>query len=920
MIQERQSNRVALFTPAHLYNSESELVKGIMEAAHEHALPLYLLNRGESLALVGRESWAGLIIINGATLPLPPLPKLPVVETAPLLKEEKSPYEAGRRAIETLQKIIGHKPLFKEQPLQERRSLRTPLEGELESLGELCADSYKVKELMKTLIERLSSLEAAPLYLTLFEKEGGSAACNDSLPPGVILMASSEKSESSHLRVGTIYEIGTLLMGAYPEGGAALYPLISGTNIYGYLISPLEAESLPFYSALSGLISTRLRALEELGELQENFLRRLTELHKSNLRLSGLDSYKNSFIARIIHDLRSPLMVTMNLADILLKFEQSEEEKRKHYLSIYKSSIRLKGISDRLLELTRLEAKEIELSITPLRLFPFLKNLIDYYHTVTMKMGITLQLLLPEEEPDNFYCDRVKLEKMLNHLISNALKFTKKDEGEVTISLETEPLFVRLTVTDNGRGLDSEELKDIFNNFTPPIEPKRQATLKHTGMGLTYCREMCRFLSGELHAHSEGRDRGCSFILTLRRGREHFRESDFSKEEREISSGEQVGRLIEWDFEEREKLSGCFPMLNDYDRNELNFDIKKALILVVDDNSSIRSVIYNYLSLRGYQNIILATDGRLGLDAVYHYSPDLIISDYKMPNMSGEEFHDALSSQLRFSHIPFIFLSAIADRDIIIRRKEMGAYDFLSKPIEEKEFLVTVEANLKKYMNYKRTHIRAVKDDLTGVYNRREFLRLFTKELERRDLDNLSLIFFDVDHFKHFNDSYGHQAGDEVLREIGKALNRQLKGEAIGARLGGEEFAVLLSNCSMAVGERFCNELRQAIKGLVIEYKELSLTVTSSFGLVNLKTSCPERAEKLGELKALDGEEELLAFTETVIKELLELADRAMYIAKKSSCRSCGFSSQRAALFTDGLCHRCGSDNLDMGRDRIGLA
>ncbi len=153
---------------------------------------------------------------------------------------------------------------------------------------------------------------------------------------------------------------------------------------------------------------------------------------------------------------------------------------------------------------------------------------------------------------------------------------------------------------------------------------------------------------------------------------------------------------VEFVINKEKNLVIDFTSLN----QENEYSLKKCKILIVEDDKNISEIIYQYLSNSGFKNFIRASDGKIGLEAASEYLPDIIICDYNMPNMKGDQFHDELSDNPKFKKIPFIFLSAVSDKRLINERRVRGADAYLKKPIDEKELLINVEQYVSKYFDY----------------------------------------------------------------------------------------------------------------------------------------------------------------------------------------------------------------------------
>ncbi|MBP2313668.1 diguanylate cyclase [Azospirillum soli] len=235
-------------------------------------------------------------------------------------------------------------------------------------------------------------------------------------------------------------------------------------------------------------------------------------------------------------------------------------------------------------------------------------------------------------------------------------------------------------------------------------------------------------------------------------------------------------------------------------------------ILVVDDIPSNVHVLSRIL--KDDYDIYFATDGDKALELVQTRLPDLVLLDIMMPGMDGYEVCTRIKDDPATRDIPVIFISAKSEVEDETHGLEVGAIDFITKPISPP----IVKARVRNHLLLKRQAdlLRQLSflDGLTGIANRRRFDEALLREWRRcaRSHTPLSLVMLDVDHFKAYNDHYGHQAGDECLRAIAGVLDEQTKrpGDLV-ARYGGEEFVCLLPETDGEGALLVAERLREAI-------------------------------------------------------------------------------------------------------------
>jgi len=274
----------------------------------------------------------------------------------------------------------------------------------------------------------------------------------------------------------------------------------------------------------------------------------------------------------------------------------------------------------------------------------------------------------------------------------------------------------------------------------------------------------------------------------------------------------------------------------------------KSNILVVDDNSDKLQLIEAALSLAGY-HVTTAADGVEALAAIESYQPDLVITDVMMPRMNGYELAQRIRANPVTKFIPVIMQTAAGRRVEDLRRaNEVGALGYITDPTDLDLLLARTRTLLefKAYLDV--CEEAAFTDHLTGLANRRRFERQLEREVGRveRFAHPFTLLMLDIDNFKKLNDSFGHDAGDDAIRRLSKALREGTRGIDLAARIGGEEFAVLLVETSKDGGFEVAERLRTSIKALEIPSAG---NITASFGVAE----CPSDAHTAADiLKAAD--------------------------------------------------------------------
>lgn len=288
-------------------------------------------------------------------------------------------------------------------------------------------------------------------------------------------------------------------------------------------------------------------------------------------------------------------------------------------------------------------------------------------------------------------------------------------------------------------------------------------------------------------------------------------------------------------------------------------------ILIVDDSRLIAHVAKTMLTKRGHE-IIVAQDGKAGLEAAKSEKPDIILLDVIMPIMDGYEVCEHLKEDDSTKEIPIIMVTSKAEAADKVKGLELGALDYVTKPFDEGELIARVNIHLRLRELYEAVQEQnrqlqemANRDGLTGLYNHRYFHEQLSQDFLRakRYHENLSCVLFDIDFFKKFNDTYGHQTGDIVLKALASVVQRATRESDLSARYGGEEFALILYHTDGPAAYEAAERLRTMVESHEVQDNGNVLRVTISLGVA---TFPHERIHDS--------------------KELVDFADQALYKAK----------------------------------------
>jgi two-component system, cell cycle response regulator len=256
------------------------------------------------------------------------------------------------------------------------------------------------------------------------------------------------------------------------------------------------------------------------------------------------------------------------------------------------------------------------------------------------------------------------------------------------------------------------------------------------------------------------------------------------------------------------------------------------LVLIVDDHPDNVEVLQARLNALGYRTAC-AQDGETALEMVAQSPPDLILLDVMMPHMDGNEVARRIKADKSLPFIPIIMQTALDSTQSKVVGLDSGADDYVTKPINYAELQARMGAALRVKALQDRISEMAITDGLTGLYNRRHLDERLDEMFEHsvRLHEPLSVVMFDIDHFKKVNDTYGHQVGDVVLTQFAQLLKHVARDIDRIGRYGGEEFMVLLPGTVLDAGVTFAKRARQEVETHQFEYEGGVLKCTISAGV-----------------------------------------------------------------------------------------
>ncbi|WP_099157553.1 ATP-binding protein [Virgibacillus ndiopensis] len=451
-----------------------------------------------------------------------------------------------------------------------------------------------------------------------------------------------------------------------------------------------------------------LRADKEQAVLESQ---RNQELALENLKRS--DKLKDEFLATTSHELRTPLHGIIGIAETLRDGATGKVSKDMydHLSMIIASGKRLTNLVNDILDFSRLKNNDLSIELTSVDITELTNVALKICEPLAKKKSIKLINQLNASTP-NVYADENRLLQIFYNLIGNAIKYM--DSGEVIITAERIGDYLKITVSDNGTGIPSDQLEAIFDYFHQ-VDQDKTADISGTGIGLSITKQLVELHGGEIGVTSYV-GIGSKFSFTM----------PISYHKAELLA---------------ETAASVTPLLSNSEVSMLNVPTidhssKETKILIADDEPVNLQVLSNQLILAGYE-VITATNGEEVIERIRQNGLiDLLIVDIMMPKMSGIDVCLELRKDYTLMELPILMLTAKNQVHDKVTSFQVGANDYLVKPCEKQELLARVKTLIQlKRINQELLHINALLEK--KVQDRTHKLQTANERLEKVN-DDLS--------------------------------------------------------------------------------------------------------------------------------------------------------------------------------------
>lgn len=441
-----------------------------------------------------------------------------------------------------------------------------------------------------------------------------------------------------------------------------------------------------------------IAVLQESRQIQEKANQELQSAYQELLESKGessklqeLDQLKTRFFANISHEFRTPLTLILGPLEQFMHNPDISESSRQEVEMMYRSARRLLHLINQLLDLSKLEANQLKLVLARGNFLEVVRSLTSTFSSLAEARRIRLSFQGPQQ-PLMACFDHDKLEQIVTNLLSNAIKFTS-DGGQVKVAVSVLPpdaalpgtlaagRYIQLKISDTGMGIPASQLDKIFDRFYQ-VDGTHTRTYEGTGIGLALVKELVQLHKGFIQVHSLENE-GTTFTVLF----------PVANCETEQVAVRQNGAEATTN---RQALLTLLAHEHDADTNTMPEPLEAAtqpIMLIVDDSADIRLFIRRTFGAEF--RVLEAKDGEEGFQLAIQKIPDIVISDYMMPRMGGQELCEKLKTDERTSHIPVILLTARASIETRLHALETGADDYVVKPFHLKLLRVRVRNLIK---------------------------------------------------------------------------------------------------------------------------------------------------------------------------------------------------------------------------------
>jgi len=436
--------------------------------------------------------------------------------------------------------------------------------------------------------------------------------------------------------------------------------------------------------------------------------------------LRALDEMKSRFFTNVTHELRTPLTLILGPVDHLINHKTSSDKTSAYLLTIQRNARKLYNLVDELLDLSKMESDKLVLDEKPSMLLPFLKRILTAFAPFAEQQDISLRTDYQFPENLCIHMDLAKWEKILNNLLSNALKFTPQG-GSIVLFAQLNDNLLTIGVSDSGCGIPAEDLPFIFDRYFQTRQA--DASLKGgTGIGLSLCKEYARLFGADMAVRSSP-GKGSTFSVSFCP---------------KIIQDQPVPAAVH-------ENDGHPPFVPQRQSHTADND-RHTLLLVEDD---VDMMDYLYSILQNDYHVLAAANGQIALQLLNTHEIDLVLSDVMMPQIDGFQLLKK-SKEINIS-LPFILLTARMATDDRLQALQLGVDDYLTKPFVEEELQARLRNLLARHDARKKLHASRFLQDIASQQHTPAAALEVSPSFDQQWLSALDLIILENIGHSNFN-------------------------------------------------------------------------------------------------------------------------------------------------------------------------
>lgn len=401
-------------------------------------------------------------------------------------------------------------------------------------------------------------------------------------------------------------------------------------------------------------------------------------------QLLELDRQKTEFFQNISHEFRTPL--TLTIGPLESAVGQGQGLDLEQATVALRNSRRLLRLVNQLLDIQRLDAGRMQPTFRPCDPVMFVQEIMESFQPYCDRKSLHLIADLQPCPP--LYLDIEKFDKVLYNLLSNAIKFTPPG-GQIAVRLTPHAETCQIQVQDTGIGIRPDQVPYLFERFRQ-ADGSSNRSYEGTGLGLALVNALVKLHGGQIEVRSIYGE-GSTFTVAMPLGKRHLPSAQVIETGESLQHHRATVELADIDLPQVESEVTRMPDLNP----------ESSRILVVDDNPDLRAYVSNILQRQGY-DIRTAHNGAIGFEMAQSYRPNLIITDWMMPEVTGLELIHQIRNFPALSSVPIILLTAKVDDETRIEGVEQGADAYLAKPFNARELLAEVRNLLALKANERR--------------------------------------------------------------------------------------------------------------------------------------------------------------------------------------------------------------------------